>query len=246
MKIIKIGLCGAYGNMGRAIEACLINGTSFELVSKLGSSASTQQIFEACSASDIIIDFSSPSSLEILTNAAGACGTKLLVGTTGLTTLHMDLLHALAEKTAVIYAPNTSISANLIAEFAARAAKVLHNYDAEIIESHHRRKKDAPSGTAIMIGREIARARGIDFDENAVFDRSSRGVRAPNDIGFSSLRAGGIFGDNEAIFAGDNEMISISCRAFSRNAFAEGALAAAKWLINKKPGLYSMMEVLDL
>jgi len=138
------------------------------------------------------------------------------------------------------------LGANLIADLSARAATVLNQYDVEIVEAHHRFKKDAPSGTALMIGKKIADVKGIDFEKNAVFDRSAKGAREDNEMSFSSIRGGGIFGECEVIFAGQYEVVSISCRALSRDAFAEGALVAAKWLVNQKPGLYSMKDVLGL
>ena len=247
MKIIKIGLNGAFGRMGKAVEALINNEPdAYELVSKVGSICTQQEMDEACSVCDVMIDFSSPNSIELLTESAARNGTRLLVGTTGLTSKHMELLDSLSKKTAVLYAANTSLGANLIADLSAKSATILNNYDVEIIEAHHRFKKDAPSGTALMIGRKIAQAKEIDFEKNAVFDRSAKGVREYNEMGFSSIRGGGIFGDCEVIFAGQHEVISISCRALSRDAFAEGALVGAKWLVDQKPGLYSMKDVLGL
>lgn len=247
MKVIKIGLNGAFGKMGKAIEALISDQPSdYELVSKVGSTGTQRQMDEACKQCDVMIDFSSPNSIEALTESVGRNGVRLLVGTTGLMPKHMEILNSLAKKTAVLYAANTSLGANLIANLSARAAAILNHYDAEIIEAHHRFKKDAPSGTALMIGKKIALAKEIDFEKNAVFDRSSRVGREHNEIGFSSIRGGGIFGDCEVIFAGQHEVVSISCRALSREAFAEGALVAAKWLVAQKPGMYSMEDVLSI
>lgn len=246
MRPIKIGLNGAFGKMGRAVEVLICDdaGEVYELVSKISSKCTQQQIDEACKACDVIIDFSSPSSIEAITRAVGKYGVKLVVGTTGLMPKHMKFLESLAKKTAVLYAANTSLGTNLIADLSVKSATILNHYDVEIIEAHHRFKKDAPSGTALMIGKKITQAKKIDFEKNAVFDRSNKGVRKFNEIGFSSIRGGGIFGDCEVIFAGEHEVVSISCRALSRTAFAEGALVAAKWLVDKKPGLYSMKDVL--
>ncbi len=247
MKVIKIGLNGAFGKMGKAVEALIANEPdSYELVSKVGRICTKEQMDNACSVCDVMVDFSSPNSMKLLTESVARNGTRLLVGTTGLTSKHIELLDSLAKKVAVLYAANTSLGANLIADLSARAATILNHYDVEIIEAHHRFKKDAPSGTALMIGKKIAEAKEIDFEKNAVFDRSARGAREYNEMSFSSIRGGGIFGDCEVIFAGQHEVVSISCRALSRDAFAEGALLAAKWLVDQKPGLYSMKDVLGL
>ncbi len=247
MKVIKIGLNGAFGKMGKAVEALIDEESeSYELVSKIGSKCTQQQMDDACSVCDVMIDFSSPNSIEAITEAVGRHGIRLLVGTTGLAPKHIEFLNALAKKTAVLYAANTSLGSNLIADLSARSATILNHYDIEIIEAHHRFKKDAPSGTALMIGKKIAQAKEIDFEKNAVFDRVARGARESNEMSFSSIRGGGIFGDCEVIFAGEHEVVSISCRALSRAAFAEGALVASKWLVDQKPGLYSMKDVLGL
>jgi 4-hydroxy-tetrahydrodipicolinate reductase len=247
MKTIKIGLNGAFGKMGKAVEALIDNELGgYELVSKVGSTCTQQQMDEACKLCDVMIDFSSPNSIEAVTDAVGRNNSCLIVGTTGLKSKHIEFLKSLATKTAVLYSANTSVGANLIADLSARAATVLNQYDVEIVEAHHRFKKDAPSGTALMIGKKIADVKGIDFEKNAVFDRAAKGAREYNEMSFSSIRGGGIFGECEVIFAGQYEVVSISCRALSRDSFAEGALVAAKWLVNQKPGLYSMKDVLGL
>lgn len=244
---MKIGLNGAFGKMGKEIEALISNQREqYKLVAKIGSNCSKEQMDEACRAADVMIDFSSPNSIEALTKSVAINSSKLLVGTTGLLPKHFGFLEDLAKKTAVLYAANTSLGANLIADLSAKSAKILNHYDVEIVEAHHRLKKDAPSGTALMIGKKIAEARKIDFEKNAVFDRVARGARKSNEMSFSSIRGGGIFGDCEIIFAGEHEVISISCRALDRAAFAEGALLAAKWLLGKERGLYSMKDVLGL
>ena len=247
MSVIKIGLCGANGRMGRAIQALIKDkGDKFILVAILGSEYTNSDLAEFCNDSDVIIDFSNVSSLEKLTKAAILSKTNLMVGTTGLEDKHFTYLKELSKHVAVLYAANTSIGANLVAMLAAKSAKILKIYDVEIIEAHHRHKKDAPSGTALMIGQQIADASGIDFKTNVVFDRANKGLRQVGEIGFSSIRGGGILGENEVIFAGDNEVVTIGCRALSRLAFAEGALFATQWLSNKKAGFYSMQDVLQL
>ena len=245
--IIKLGINGAYGKMGSAVSKLILQQPKqYELTAKISSSSKIEEIAEAFECSDIILDFSNSNGFDALMSEAAGGKARLLIGTTGLSQTQLRKLYEISLIKPVLFAPNTSIGANLIAYLASKTAKILNQYDVEIIEEHHRNKKDAPSGTALMIGKEIAKARNINFDECAVFDRTQQEIRKINDIGFSSIRAGGIYGNHEVMFAGDNEIISISCKALSRRAFAEGALLAAIWLSDKTPNFYSMQDVLDL
>ncbi len=247
MTAVKIGICGAYGRMGRSIVSAINHKINrFELVSRLGRNHSTCELQNFCEISDVIVDFSNPNVLENLTKEAANSNTRLIVGTTGLKQRHFEYLTTLSKNVAVIYATNTSLGANLVAFLSAKSAKLLKNYDIEITEAHHKYKKDAPSGTALMIGQAIANAINVRFKDCAVFDRANRGIRKKGDIGFSSIRGGGILGENEVIFAADHELFTIGSRALSRDAFADGALVAVAWIYNKKPGLYSMQDVLRL
>lgn len=247
MSLIKVGISGANGRMGKAIESVInLRNNKFELVAKLTSSSTKDDVENSCQVCDVIIDFSKPGSLKHLMHFASTYSTKIVIGTTALESDHFQYIERAAKNIAVIYAPNTSLGANLLEDLSIRAANILNGYDAEIIEAHHKHKKDSPSGTALAIGKSIAKTRQIDFDANAVFDRCSRGLRQKDDITFSSIRGGGIFGEHEIMFAGDNEVISIGHKALSRDAFAEGAVYAASWVIDKAPGLYSMSDVLGL
>ncbi len=247
MSLIKVGISGANGRMGKAIESVVsLNNNKFELIAKLTSSSTEDKVEKACQACDVIIDFSKPRSLKHLMHYASIFSTKIVIGTTALENEHFRYIEDAAKNIAVVYAPNTSLGANLLEDLSIRAANILNGYDAEIIEAHHKYKKDSPSGTALAVGKSIAKARKIDFNANAVFDRFSRGLRQKDDITFSSIRGGGIFGEHEILFAGDNELISISHKALSRDAFAEGAVYAASWIADRKAGLYSMRDVLGL
>lgn len=247
MSIIKIGLCGANGRMGQSIlESIQQKSGTFECVAKLTSSHTKTELLDFCHKSDVIIDFSSANGLKNLTKAAMDTKTGLVVGTSGLQDEHFVYLQELAKQVAVVYAANTSIGANLVAMLAAKSAKILKEYDIEIIEAHHRHKKDSPSATALMIGQKIAEELNVDLAKDAVFDGANRGLRKAGEIGFSSIRGGGIIGDNEVLFADENETITISCRALSRKAFADGALFIANWLSDKEPGFYSMQDILKI
>ena len=247
MSLIKVGISGANGRMGKAIESVIsLNNNKFELIAKLTSSSTEDEVEKACQACDVIIDFSKPGSLKHLMHYGSIFSTKIVIGTTALESEHFHYIEDAAKNIAVVYAPNTSLGANLLEDLSIRAANILSGYDAEIIEAHHKYKKDSPSGTALAVGKSIAKARKIDFNANSVFDRCSRGLRQKDDITFSSIRGGGIFGEHEILFAGDNELISISHKALSRDAFAEGAVYAAYWIADRKAGLYSMRDVLGL
>ncbi|MDG1436894.1 MAG: 4-hydroxy-tetrahydrodipicolinate reductase [Rickettsiaceae bacterium] len=247
MGILKIGLCGANGRMGQAIQESIIQkADKYELNSMLNRSHTENDLAQFCHQSDVIIDFSNASILKSLAEEAMNSKTPLVVGTTGLQAEHFEYLKELSKHVAVLYAANTSLGANLVTMLSAKAAKILKGYDIEIIESHHKHKKDAPSGTALMMGEKIAEALEVDFNKVAIFDRASKGERLPGEIGFSSIRAGGISGENEVLFADENELITLSYRSLSRRAYADGALFVANWLRDKKPALYSMQDVLSL
>ena len=247
MKLIKVGICGANGRMGQAIESLISTKLKqFEIVAKLNSSSQTSDLALAYNISDVMIDFSVPGNLKRITELSAEKSVPRIIGTTGLQPEHFEHINYAASKVAIIYAPNTSLGANLLEALSMMAAKVLDNYDIEILEAHHKHKKDSPSGTAIAIGKSIASVKKLDFNTHAVFDRVNKGLRKSDDISFSCIRGGGIFGEHQIIFASDNEIINIEHRALSRNAFAEGALYAASWIIGKKAGLYSMRDVLNL
>ena len=247
MNLIKVGISGANGRMGQAVESVIkLQNQKFELVAKLTSASTKEDVRNACKISNVIIDFAKPESLEYLTHYASEHSTNLVIGSTALEAKHFEYMKNAAKNTAVIYAPNTSLGANLLEDLATRAAKILKGYDAEIIEAHHKHKKDSPSGTAISVAKSIAKARNIEFDKNIVLDRSAKGTRQNGDISIASVRGGGIFGEHEIIFAGDNELITVGHRALSRSAFAEGAVFAASWVEGKPAGLYSMRDVLGL
>ncbi len=243
---IKIGLCGASGKMGQAISQRINSLDSpYIITSEFSGSNKLSDLKEFCENSDIIIDFSSPDILEPLLDNSIEYNSKLVIGTTNLKQQHFAALNKAGNSVAVLYSANMSIGANLIAIIAAKTASMLdHNYDIEILDKHHRYKKDAPSGTAIMLGKAVAKARNISFEASVIFDRHANGLRTPDEIGISSIRGGGIYGEHEVFFIGNDEVISVKHQCLNRNALADGAIAAASWIIDKQPGLYSMADVL--
>lgn len=199
-------------------------------------------------ASDVLIDFSSPHALEANLDAAMGAGVPILVGTTGLEERHHWLIDTAAERVAVLQTGNTSLGVNMLAHLVREAAERLgEDWDIEIVETHHRMKVDAPSGTALLLGEAAAEGRQIRLAENAVRGRDGiTGAREPGTIGFASLRGGTVAGDHTVHFLADNERIALSHLAENRLIFARGAVRAAQWLVGKEPGRYRMPEVLGL
>jgi 4-hydroxy-tetrahydrodipicolinate reductase len=172
----------------------------------------------------------------------------LVIGTTGFSAEEKQLIAAAAEKTAIVFAPNMSVSVNLCFKLLELAARVIgEESDIEIIEAHHRHKKDAPSGTALRMGEVIAKQLGRDLKDCAVYGREGQtGERDRKTIGFATIRAGEIVGDHTVMFATAGERVEITHKSSSRQPYAAGAVRAALWLQGKGKGLYSMMDVLGL
>jgi len=193
---------------------------------------------------EVLMDFSSPDGLADSLQQAISAGIPVLIGTTGLDETAGERIAEAAQRIAVLRAPNTSLGITLLAELVQRAAAILGpEWDIEITETHHRMKADAPSGTALLLGRAAARGRGTDLDGE--FGRAGTGLtRKEGAIGFAALRGGTVAGEHDVMFLGDKERIVLSHRAENRLIFAKGALAGAKFLIDKPAGLYSMHDVI--
>ncbi len=189
-----------------------------------------------------------PGTLEATLDACIASRTPIIVGTTGLEERHHYLIDHAAGDIAVLQTGNTSLGVTLLAHLVREAAARLDaDWDIEVVEMHHRMKVDAPSGTALLLGQAAAAGRGIDLATASERGRDGvTGARARGNIGFASLRGGTVAGDHDVIFAGDEEMITLSHRAENRMIFARGAVRAALWLIGQAPGRYIMPQVLGL
>ena len=224
-----ISIFGAGGRMGRAIAEAAAGRDDVRIVER---------------DADVFVDFSAPDALSSNLDAARAAGRPILIGTTGLSGEHQRLIDAAAGEIGVLQAANTSLGVNLLVHLVLEAAARLGpDWDLEILEMHHREKKDAPSGTALLLGAAAAEGRGVAPPE----PRSDRtGARPKGSIGFASLRGGSVAGDHMVVFAGEGERIELGHRAESRAIFAHGAIAAALWLAGKPAGLYSMADVLEL
>jgi 4-hydroxy-tetrahydrodipicolinate reductase len=200
------------------------------------------------SASDVLVDFSSPEALEANLEAAMAAGIPILIGTTGLGERHHWLCDTAARSVPVLQTGNTSLGVTMLAHLVREAAARLgEDWDIEIVETHHRMKVDAPSGTALLLGEAAAEARGIVLADESERGRDGiTGARGTGAIGFASLRGGTVAGDHTVHFLGDNERIALSHLAENRLIFARGAVRGAQWLIGKAPGRYGMAEVLGI
>ena len=228
---IRISLFASDGRMGKAIATAATEDAGFSIDQEHG---------------DVLIDFSSPDGLQASLERAVSANIPILVGTTGLRDEHQQAIEDASKRVAVLRAPNTALGINLLRSLVAQAAERLGSeWDVEILEMHHRNKVDAPSGTALLLGQAVAQGRGKKLPELARFDRFGEPhAREPGTIGFASLRGGSVAGEHVVIFATDGERIEFGHRADSRMIFARGALAAARFLVGKPAGLYSMQDVI--
>ena len=237
--------------MGKAVAAAV--GNEVRIVAGVDISAASidasdfpiyESITEFSDKADVIVDFSHHSALPSLLDYAKATKTPVVVATTGHTDEELALMREAAKSVAIFHSGNFSIGINLIINLAKQAARTLGaDFDIEIIEKHHNKKLDAPSGTALMIANAVADERN---ESEYIYDRHSvRKAREPKEIGIHSVRGGSIVGEHEVIFAGANEVVSISHSAASREIFANGALRAAIYLAGKSAGLYSMTDLIE-
>jgi 4-hydroxy-tetrahydrodipicolinate reductase len=237
MKPLRIALIGARGRMGQTIRA-VAPAENAEVVAAfdIGDEITAR-------AADVIIDFSSPEAAEQLCSAATDLRTPLVIGTTGHSAEQRHLLETAARTIPLVLASNFSVGVNALFSLAEKAAKILgQGFDVEIVETHHRKKKDAPSGTAKTLAEILQRTRDL-----AILRHGREGIvgaRDKSEIGIHSVRGGDVVGDHTVIFAGDGERLELTHRASSRETFARGALRAARWVIGKPPGLYTMADVL--
>ncbi|MBX9728007.1 MAG: 4-hydroxy-tetrahydrodipicolinate reductase [Sphingopyxis sp.] len=239
-----IGIIGSEGRMGAVLrEAIALAGLTYA-----GGIDRGGDIAALAAASSVLVDFSATDALEATLDAAMAAGTPVLVGTTGLSERHHWLIDEAARTIPMLQTGNTSMGVTMLAALVRQAAARLgEDWDIEIVEMHHRHKIDAPSGTALLLGKSAAEARGIDLATSSERGRDGHaGARRPGTIGFASLRGGSVAGDHDVIFATEGERITLSHRAESRAIFARGAVRAALWLTGQTAGRYTMEDVLGL
>ena len=247
---IRLGVGGAGGRMGAAVIALVEARADLALAAVFDrpgapGMASAEEAIAGC---DAIIDFSTPAASVELAQAAAAHGAPaLVIGATGFSGAEEAAVARAAAKVAIVKSGNYSLGVNILAGLVEETSRRLAaaDWDIEIAEAHHRRKLDAPSGTALMLGEAAARGRGQALPDLAVRGRDGlTGPRPAGAIGFSSLRAGGIVGEHAVTFAAEDEILTLSHSARDRALFARGALTAALWAIGREPGLYDMADVL--
>jgi len=263
--MIHVAISGAAGRMGRTLLRLVAESDDLELAAaleapghpSLGTSAATLAGAEGLTVSvtdslpqtmDVLVDFSLPEGAVERVEACAARGTPSVVGTTGFSPEQRRRLAAAADRAAVVLSPNMSVGVNVLFHAAADLARTLGaDYDVEIVEAHHRFKKDSPSGTALKIAEEIARATGRDLDEAAVHGRPPGSPpRKAGEIGLHAVRGGDIVGEHVVYYTALGERLELRHVAHSRETFARGALRAARWVADRGPGLYSMADVLGL
>ncbi len=241
--IFHAGISGARGRMGRAVSQVLDAREDVVVAARFDRGETPD--LKLC---DVIIDFSTPeASVELAKACAERGGPALVIGSTGLSPEQDVEIEAAAEKIAIVRSGNFSLGLNILIGLVEHAAQRLdgRDWDIEVLETHHRRKVDAPSGTALMLGEAAANGRGRDLEDlkTAPYDGIT-GPREPGKIGFASLRAGGVIGEHTVLFGSDDELLTLSHSAIDRSLFAKGAVAAAAWVRNRRPGLYDMQDVL--
>lgn len=265
---VRIAVVGASGRMGRT----LIESAKQQQVIKLGAAIEregssligvdagelagvgtmdvtvTDSLDSVVNDFDVLIDFTSPEASIVHLDWCAKNHKAIVIGTTGFNHAQKEQINAYAEQVPVVLAPNMSVGVNVMWKLLELAAHVMGDYtDIEIIEAHHRHKKDAPSGTALKMGEVIAEVLGRDLEQCAVYGREGiTGERDPNTIGFATVRAGDIVGEHTAMFADIGERLEITHKASSRMTFANGAMRAAYWLSDQNAGLYDMQQVLGL
>jgi 4-hydroxy-tetrahydrodipicolinate reductase len=236
---MKILLSGATGRIGRTLAELVADDPDARVVG----TANRDALFEAGAAGDVVIDFSHPALCRASAAWAAERDIPCVSGTTGLDRAADEALAAAARRVAVCHAANFSVGVNLLIELVERAAASLDaQFDIEIAELHHRWKRDAPSGTALALGRAAARARGLADGDAAA--RARTGERHAGEIGFQCARGGDVAGEHAVRFLGDGERIELVHRAADRSIFARGALQAARWIIGRPAGLYGMSDML--
>lgn len=255
--MIKVGVFGASGRVGKLLlenlkeiadmslsSVYVRNNLDFAIDPSVLVTSDMRSFLNAC---DVIVDFSLPDACEELLEKAIETPRPLVIGTTGLNTHQLNLLKNASELMPVLYATNMSLGVALLNKLVAQAAVALEGFDIEIVEMHHKHKKDAPSGTALTLAESAAKARNLDLDKVRVSGRDGNiGERSKDEIAVMALRGGDIVGRHTVGFYNDGEFIELNHTATSRSTFSKGALRAAKWLSSQESGLYSIADCLEI
>ncbi len=242
---MKICVVGATGRMG-ALICTKLSSLNLCSLTKFSRTNTISDLDRFCEDADLVIDFSHPDILENLLKYAQIYNTRLVIGTTGLNQKHFEFLKLASKNIPIFYSANMSFGANIVAMLAAKLSKITQdrNYDIEIIEKHHNLKKDAPSGTSMMIADVMIESQGLDSKKHIVLDRANKLERRYDEIGICSVRGGSINGEHEVLFLGQNDNITLTHQALDRDIFVSGTIEASFWMLDKQPGLYSMQHLL--
>jgi 4-hydroxy-tetrahydrodipicolinate reductase len=255
MSVVRVGIAGASGRMGQALleaaaatEGMAVGSAVDLLPGAWGNIAIGTDVSAALAACDVLVDFTRPAGTLEHVRACVAAKRAIVIGTTGFNSAQVEEIRRAAAAIPVVMAPNMSVGVNVMLKLVELGSRALGpEYDVEVFEMHHRKKVDAPSGTALKLGEVAAAARGADLGEVGVFDRhGATGERRPGSMGFSVARGGDTVGDHTVYFAGTGERIEITHRSTSRGTYAQGAMRAARFLVGKPAGLYDMQDVLGL
>ena len=267
MSRLRIAITGASGRMGRMLIEAVLVADDLELAAALDRDGSaslgqdagaflgqttgvaiTSDVKAGLSKADVLIDFTRPEGTMAHLALCAELGVRTVIGTTGFSPDDKARIGEYAQRAAVMMAPNMSVGVNVVLKLLAQASKALaQGYDIEIVEAHHRHKVDAPSGTALKMGEVVAEALGRDHKTCAVYGREGvTGERDPSTIGFATVRGGDVIGDHTVMYLGIGERIEISHKASSRATFAQGSLRAARFLGERKTGLFDMNDVLGI
>jgi 4-hydroxy-tetrahydrodipicolinate reductase len=256
---MRLAICGAAGKMGQAIIAIAKEDTDIRISGALEYDSnkaigtgdpiisSVKDLEKILKDSDAIIDFTNPESALKNLEVAVKQKVSVVIGTTGFSEGQKKQIKEASKVIPIVFSPNMSVGVNILFNLVEEVAKKVPDYDIEIVEVHHNKKKDSPSGTAVKLAEVAASSIGKDINEVGVYGRhSANDLRKKDEIGVLSIRAGDIVGDHTVYFAGPGERIELVHRSHSRDTFATGAVRAAKWVVDKKSGLYDMSDVLSL
>lgn len=265
--MIRIGVAGAKGRMGRRILELACGTDEFTIAGAFdlphtageeitcGTESGRPAVVrlapgakEALADADVLVDFTTPAASLANVGVAAAAGLPSVVGTTGLSDADGDRLRQLAQRAPIVFAPNMSVGVNLLFRLTEQVARLLGlDYNVEITEIHHNQKKDSPSGTAVRLAELAARGLDLEYPENAVYGRHGMiGARPRAEIGIHALRGGDVVGEHTVAFIGQGERLELTHKAHNRDNFARGALVAARFVVKAQPGLYDMQDVLGL
>lgn len=264
--MLKVAVTGCAGRMGQEIAGLVLENKEMQLVGGVerkghpfvgkplymtsphaGGPTMYDDLAKIIADADVVIDFTTPESSLDHFKIATSAGKGIVIGTTGFSKEQLAVVESMRDKARCVMSPNMSVGVNVLFKLVSEAAKMLSSYDMEIVETHHKLKKDAPSGTAMRLAEVLAKETGRDLSKVGVYGRQGIiGERKPDEIAVMSLRLGDVVGEHTVFFGGHGERVELTHKATSRKNFAAGAVRAAGWLEGRKKGIYDMRDVLGL